>query len=149
VFKRTLGLSAALLIFSTLPAPFAAVAQRATDKPEVVQFAPGRSEAVLKGVLTLPCRSAAVNCPAAKKGYALRARAGQTLAVKLGPQDGNVIINDILDARGKSLIPADADEDFWYGWTAKLPETGDYRIYVSTTETARRINKYTLSIRVQ
>jgi len=57
-----------------------------------------------------------------------------------------VIINDILGADGKSLIPTDAEEEFWYGWTVKLKNAGEYRIYVSTTETAKRVNSYALNV---
>jgi hypothetical protein len=46
------------------------------------------------------------------------------------------------------LIPDDAGEDFWYGGTVNLPQTGEYRLYVSTTETAKRANKYALSVTV-
>jgi len=64
----------------------------------------------------------------------------------LSQKGGDVIINDILDPDGKSVTPADAGEDFWYGWTVKLEKTGEYRLYVNTTDTSKRVNSYTLNV---
>ena len=120
--------------------------QSASDKLEAIHFPPGRTTAVLKGTLLLRCKAEAENCDPVKKGYALHAQAGQTLTLKLSPSGGNVIINDILGIDGKSVIPTDADEDFWYGWIVKLKKEGEYHIYVSTTETAKRVNSYALNV---
>lgn len=123
-----------------------ATAQSSRDKLETIQFPPGQATTVLKGTLLWRCKAESENCDPAKRGYALRAQAGQTLTLGLSPRGGNVIINDILGADGKSLIPADAEEDFWYGWTVRLKQAGEYRIYVSTTETAKRVNTYALNV---
>jgi len=121
-------------------------AQSARNKLEAIQFPPGRTTTVFKGTLLLRCKAEAENCDPVKKGYALHAQAGQTLTLKLSPSGGNVIINDILGIDRKSLIPTDEGEDFWYGWTVKLKKDGVYHIYVSTTETAKRVNSYALNV---
>src|ERR1700737_2802212 len=143
--EATRALEATLLSFTAVLSPSVA-AQSARDKLETIQFPPGRTTTVLKGTLLLRCKAEAENCDAVKKGYALPALAGQTLTLKLSPSGGNVIINDILGIDGKSVIPTDADEDFWYGWPVKLKQGGEDRIYVSTTETAKRVNSYALNV---
>ena len=79
----------------------------------------------------------------------MRARAGQTLTVTLNPQDGRVILSDILDPQRRSAIPAEADESFWFGWTVPTTEAGEYTVTVSTTETALASNPFTLTITVR
>src|SRR5438132_7986528 len=144
--KRSVRILASVFLSLTaaLSPPVAAQSPRAKFEP--IQFPPGRTTAVLKGTLLLRCKAEAENCDPVKKGYALHAQAGQTLTLKLSPSGGNVIINDILDIDGKSVIPTDADEDFWYGWIVKLKKEGEYHIYVSTTETAKRSNSYSLNV---
>ena len=138
-------LTLVFLSFTAVLSP-SVTAQSARDKLEAIQFPPDRTTTVLQGTLLLRCKAEAENCNPEKKGYSLHAQAGQTLTLKLSPSRGNVIINDILGIDRKSVIPTDADEDFWYGWTVKLKENGEYRIYVSTTETAKRVNSYTLNV---
>ena len=138
-------LTLVFLSFTAVLSP-SVTAQSTRDKLEAIQFPTGRTTIVLKGTLLLRCKAEAENCDPVKKGYALKAQAGQTLTLKLSPSGGHVIINDILGVDGKSVIPTDADEDFWYGWTVKLKKDGEYHIYVTTTETAKRVSSYTLNV---
>ncbi len=146
IAKRWVRILASVFLSLTVVLSPSVTAQSAKAKLEPIQFPPGRSTTLLKGTLLLRCKAEAENCNPVKKGYALNAQAGQTLTLKLSPSGGNSIINDILGTDGKSIIPTDADEDFWYGWTVKLKKKGEYHIYVSTTETAKRVNSYTLSV---
>lgn len=144
--KRCLQILALVVLSFTGGLLPSAIAQSPKDKLEAIQFPPGQVTTVLKGTMLLRCKAEAENCDPAKRGFALHAQAGQKLTLRLSPKGGNVIINDILGTDGKSVIPADAEEDFWYGWTLRLKQAGEYRIYVSTTETAKRINTYTLNV---
>ena len=136
----------AQILASVLLGVLPVLGQGTKDRLETIHFSPEQSSIVLKGTLLLRCKAEAENCPGVKKGYVLHGGVGQTLTLKLSSIGANVIISDILGADGKSVIPADADEDFWYGWTVKLKKVGEYRIYVSTTENSKRVNNYTLNV---
>ena len=137
--KRITNCTFAILIGLLIWTP-SIPAQNTSRDLQRVRFKPGQTKVVVKGML--PRGSS-------KRGYLLHAKAGQTLKVDLAPQTGNVIIQDIFGPDSKSLIPADADEDFWYGWKVKVTTTGDYSVFVGTTETAKRMNNYTLKLTLE
>jgi hypothetical protein len=102
-----------------------------------VQFDKGSSSATIKGSL---------------KGdqtidYTLRARAGQTMSVKLATEDGANYFN--------VLPPGSNDEAIFIGssdgneWTGTLPADGEYKVRVYLMRSAARRNEtanYTLTV---
>lgn len=74
--------------------------------------------------------------------YMLEARQGQTMIVNLRPvpRDADMTLN-IEAPNGKSLNDSDS------GWMGKLPQSGDYKIYITTinSKTAR----FTLEVTIK
>lgn len=143
--KKRVALAACFILAFVLPTLSQA---QERNKLESIQIAPGHSSVRLAGSLVLSCGAEARDCPSIKKGYLLRVLAGQTITIKLEPENGDVVINDILDPHQQSIIPPDAGKDFWYGWKVEPTEKGEYRIYVSTAEKAKRVNTYTLRVSI-
>lgn len=119
-----------MLVFST-------TAQADNISTRAVQFAKGSSSATIKGSI---------------KGnqtidYTLRARAGQTMSVKLGTQHASSYFN--------VLPPGSSGEALFVGsssgneWTGALPADGEYKIRVYMMRNAARRNEtanYTLTV---
>ena len=116
------------------------LAQRAGKNTRRVQFPPGQTSVVLKGVLH----------GKADYTYVLRARGGQTLTAHL------TVENDCcaaLMAKGPDDLSltnpdgTDAGNDF----SLQLKQTGDYRLIVFPPDTADRkdIARYTLELSIR
>jgi len=97
-----------------------------------VKFERGSASAILKGVIR----------NWSEEVYVLEARQGQRMIVNLRPipRDADMTLN-IETPNGKSLNDSDS------GWTGKLPQNGDYKIYITTihSKTAR----FTLEVTIK
>jgi hypothetical protein len=125
-YLKVLATALTIVIFSTL-----VIAQRGTSVVRRVNFARGRTTAVLQGTI--------------KRGvshdYLLRARAGQGMAVHV-TANGDVGF-EIITPSGQSLSGYTRD------WTGYLPESGDYRINVLPPTTTNASASYTLEVTIR
>jgi hypothetical protein len=131
LLRMLLALSASLSLMTSSLAYADGIETRA------VQFAKGKSSATIDGTI---------------KGdqtidYTLRARAGQTMSVKLATKNGANYFN--------VLPPGSNDEALFVGssggneWTGALPVDGEYKVRVYLMRSAARRNEtasYTLTV---
>lgn len=122
-----------LLLALTVSVP-PAVAQKGTHVTRRVNFQPGSSSTVIKGK--------------ARWGtsyiYLLRARAGQTLTVRLE----GVPVMRIIPPGAKNYEALEG-ADVVKEWSGKLPTTGDYRIDIGHTNDKYGTAPYELEIRIE
>lgn len=126
--KTRLFILCGFLLFGTLPLS----AQTKKGNLHRVQFERGSASATLKGTIR----------NWSEEVYVLEARKGQTMVLNLreDTHNGDLTLN-IVAPGGKALN--DKDD----GWTGKLPQSGDYKIYITTinSKTAR----FTLEITIK
>ncbi|MCL6261926.1 hypothetical protein [Craterilacuibacter sp. RT1T] len=126
-----------LTLFASLLLMMSSIAYAYDIETRAVQFAKGKSSATIndtiKGDLTID--------------YTLRARAGQTMSVKLATKNGANYFN--------VLPPGSNDEALFVGsssgneWTGVLPDEGEYKVRVYLMRSAARRNEvanYTLTV---
>jgi hypothetical protein len=111
------GLAVLTALFSTLAGP--AAAREVTRR---IRFAPGSSAAVVKGAVVRGDRAV----------YLLRARAGETMTVRLTAVERNAALVILPPGQQKPLRGAEEGADAT-SWTGKLPKPGDYRLRVGST----------------
>ena len=100
-----------------------------------VKFARGRTSAVLKGSLGIE----------ESITYVLGARAGQTLILHVSIPDrqpNQHVVFSISDPAGEDLL-----ESYDTDWTGELTRTGDYKVVVSTFESAP--SSYVLEVTIR
>ena len=128
LFKSVVALSMMVLLLQTVSG------QRGTHVTKRVSFRTGTNSTVIKGTAQWGTRYV----------YLLRARAGQTLTVRLE----GVPVMRILPpgTRNYEALPgADIVKD----WSGKLPKSGDYTIDVGHTDDRYSGAPYTLQIKVE
>ncbi len=110
-----------------------------TSKTERVQFAKGKSSAVVSGTIT----------HGNEVIYLIGGRAGQTLDIKItdGGKNNDVVFS-LLAPGGKNLMGDEESGDGYdTAWKGKLPKSGDYKIVVGTIESEKANFKMSVSIR--
>ena len=117
----------ALLLFAGITA----TAQRGTSVVSRINFARGRTTAVLSGTVRRGM----------SHDYLLKARGGQTMTVHLAARGG--VGFEILAPNG------DLISEFTKDWSGDLPRSGDYRINVLPDTTTERSISYTLEVTVR
>jgi hypothetical protein len=103
-------------------------------KVQRVQFARGRTTAVLKGAVVRGTQDR----------YILGARAGQTMIVHLTSREKNAVFT-ILDPNANA-VPGTEEGADTTDWTGELPLSGNYAIWVGPT---RGNASYTLEITIR
>lgn len=125
---RTLALLLAFSLAAFVPAASAGTTKR-------VKFARGRTSAVLKGSLGIEETIT----------YVLGAKAGQTLILHVSIPDrqpNQHVVFSIVDPAGEDLL-----ESYDTDWTGELKRTGDYKVAVSTFESAA--SSYVLEVTIR
>jgi hypothetical protein len=126
-----------LSVFASLLLMTSSLAYADGTETRAVQFAKGKSSATIKGAIQ---GEQAID-------YTLRARAGQTMSVKLATKHGANCFN--------VLPPGSNDEALFVGsssgneWTGTLPADGEYKLRVYLMRSAARRNEaanYTLTV---
>jgi hypothetical protein len=113
-------------------------ASAADVKSQAVQFVKGSSLATLKGRIT---GNQAID-------YTLRARAGQSMSVKLAAQHSATYFNVLPPGSETALFIGSTDGNAWNG---TLPSDGEYRVRVYLMRSAARRHEaanYTLTVGV-
>lgn len=97
-----------------------------------VKFERGSASTIIKGAIR----------NWSEEVYVLEARQGQTMIVNLRPvpRDADMTLN-IEAPNGKSLNDSDS------GWTGKLPQSGDYKIYITTIHSQQA--RFTLEVTIK
>jgi hypothetical protein len=90
--------------------------------PQCIQFARGRSMAILKGAVLRGERAR----------YLLRARAGQSIMVRVTSVEGNAVFSLYPPGRSRPLPGTEENADATH-WTGTLPRSGDYRLQIGAT----------------
>ena len=78
--------------------------------------------------------------------YLLRARAGQTVTVRITARGRGDAVFSIRKPDGEHV---DEDRSVETEWSGELPETGDYRISVFNPTQFRGLTRYTLEVRMR
>lgn len=107
------------------------IAQKGTSVVRRVNFARGRTTAVLQGTIRR----------GVSHDYLLKARARQSMTVHLASR-GDVGF-EILTPSGESL------SDYTRDWTGDLPQSGDYRINVLPPTQTNAAASYTLEVTIR
>ena len=127
-------LKAFLLLLLATPFSDIAIAQKGTHIIKRVSFRAGKNSTVIKGSARW----------GASYIYLLRARAGQTLTVRLL---GVPVLRIIPpDARNFEALPG---ADLVREWSGTLPKTEDYRLDLGHTDDRYGSAPYTLEIKVE
>ena len=130
--RKRFAVRAALAALVLLASFGAAEAQKGRSVIRRINFPRGRTATTLRG--------------AVRRGlshdYLLRARAGQTMTVRL-----------TTDAAGMSLTILRPDGETWFydikEWSGELPSTGTYRINVLPDTTTERPTRYALEVMIR
>jgi hypothetical protein len=100
-----------------------------------IQFAKGRTTAVLKGTIR----------DSQEIIYVLRANEGQTLTAHISASTPN---NDVVfHIEGPEGTQVMDEGDITNDWSGKLPKSGDYRIVIGMIES--RVSRYTLEVAIR
>lgn len=126
--KTTTFILCVALLIVTIPLS----AQNKKGNLHRVKFERGSASAIIKGAIR----------NWSEEVYVLEARQGQTMILNLreDTRNGDVTLN-IVAPGGKALNDSDN------GWTGRLPQSGDYKIYITTinSKTAR----FTLEVTIK
>ncbi len=104
-----------------------------------ISFARGKSSATISG--SIPEDS--------EKTYLVRARAGQTIIIKItkGGRNNDVVFHLVAPDGSYPMGMAGEMPEFDTNWIGKLSKTGDYKIVLGTIEPERANFKMSVSIR--
>lgn len=78
--------------------------------------------------------------------YVLSAKQGQRLTIKLASVPAK---SSVFDLRGPDEVDLGLEYDANYDYSAKLPATGDYLIFVSRPTQAKGTSRYKLTVTVR
>ena len=105
-------------------------------KDRDLEFAAGASSATVKNAVIR----------GESDGYRVRAKAGQTLILRVTSLEDNAVFQVYLPGQKEKTLPGAGEEDDAKSWQGKLPQTGVYRIVVGGT---RGNAEYTLRVEIK